>query len=172
MPAGAILYVGDDICHRVAVMESAGITVLRTECSVSGVRSSFASGRIFSAVTFHNDLVPPRESVVTTARELSRTPLILFKNPGIDCEDWLFDLIISVPTPPEVWSKSLQQAIKDARSVQEYSRQLRQECADARNVSRNLQEMAIRNRLNPVDYDALFRSNADRPAADPDDVDS
>jgi len=125
MAAGPILYVGDDICHRIPVMEMSGIVVVRSECSVGGVRASFEKNGHFSAVTFHNDVFPPDEMVVATARELSRAPLILFKSPAVDCEDWLFDLVISVPTPPDLWSRSLEQAIADALKVHERSRQLR-----------------------------------------------
>lgn len=169
MAASAVLYVGDDICHRIPVMERAGIVVLHADCSVVGVRSWFAKAGDFSAVAFHNDLFSPQGTVVTTARELSRAPLILFKNPAIDCDDSLFDLVISVPAPPDAWSKSLKQAIEEAHQVQEYSRQLRQQSAAARDVSRSLRALSMRNGISPIDYDALFRAEADGPAEDPDD---
>lgn len=161
MAAAPILYVGDDICHRIPVMQMSGIVVVRSECSVDGVRASFGRGNAFSAVTFHNDFFPPEGAVVTTARELSRGPLILFKNPAVDCEDWLFDLVISVPAPPDIWSRSLEQAIEEAHKVHERSRQLRQDCADAREFSRRLRERSSLSRVRPVDYDALFRGEAD-----------
>ena len=157
MAAGPILYVGDDICHRIPVMEMSGIVVVRSDCSVGGVRASLAKGGQFSAVTFHNDVFPPQEKVVTTAREHSRAALVLFKNAAVECEDWLFDLVIAVPAPPDVWSRWLGQAIADARKVHEHSRQLRQDCADGRDLSRSLSELLNQGLVSAADYDALFQ---------------
>lgn len=159
MAANPILYVGHDICSRVPAMESGGIVVLRSECSVRGIRSSFLKGDLFSAVTFHNDLFAPADKVVTTARELSRAPLILFKNPAVEYNDWLFDLVIEVP--PLEAGKSLREAVEEARKLQAYTRRLRQDSAAARDASRTLREIAKRNSVPPFDYDALFRVQSD-----------
>jgi hypothetical protein len=161
MVSATILHVGDDHCHRVPVMERNGLAVLCTECSVGGVRTSLAKSGIFSAVTFHNDLLPPAEAVVSTARELCRVPLILFMNPAVECDDGAFDVVIPVPSSPDVWAKSLREAIQQARELRDLSRQLRQDCAVLRDASRNLREASMRNRSSTlVDYNALFRGEA------------
>jgi hypothetical protein len=159
MAAATILYVGDDICHRIPVMESNGILVFRSECTVGGLRTSFAKGDLFSAITFHNDIAAPSDKVVSAARELCRAPLVLFRNYSIDCDDAAFDLVIPVPALPEVWSKTLAQAIRDSRKTHQYSRQLRADCVSVRERSRSLREIAARNQGSPVDYDALFRGD-------------
>lgn len=158
MAAAAVLHVGDDFCHRIPVLERNGVLVLRTECSVVGVRGSFAKGDLFSAVTFHNDVLPPLGAVVSTVRELSRAPLILFRNPTVDCDERPFDLVIDVDgTPPAVWSKTLREAIEESRKLREKSQQLCQDCAALGKVFQELRETISRNLVSPVDYDALFR---------------
>lgn len=162
MAAARILYVGDDICHRIPVMESHGVVVLRSAPSVAGVRSLLADGDALSGVAFQNDVCPPPSAVVSTARELSRAPLILLKNPMVECDERAFDIVIAVDgTAPAVWSKTLIQAVEEARRLREYSRQLRQDCAAARDLSKSFREMSMRNRIDPVDYEALFRTEAD-----------
>jgi len=156
MAAAAVLYVGDDVCHRIPVMESAGIVVLRAECSIAGVRRSLARAKLLSAVTFHNDLFPPARAVVSTAREFSRAPLILFRNPFVECDDRLFDLVLPVGSPA-VWSKSLAQTLEESRRICEASRQLRQDCEAARDWSQVLREVSKRNRICPIDEDTIFR---------------
>ena len=161
MAAAPILYVGDDSCHRIPVIERNGMVVLRSSCSVDGVRAFLANNGRFSAVTFHNDLVAPAGAIVSVARSLCRGPLVLFENSSVECDDRLFDVVIQVPTPPDVWTKILRESIKQAFEIREFSRQLRAECADLREVSRSLREMSARNRISPVDYDGLFRAEGD-----------
>jgi hypothetical protein len=169
MAAGAILYVGEDICHRIPVMERAGIVVLQSECSIDRVRQVLAKSNNFAAVTFHNDLVAPASEVVTTVRELSRAPLILFRNPLVDCDDWLFDLVISVPTPPEVWASSLGTAIREEHHLRERSQKLPQDCATLRDVARSLRGTSVRNHIGPINYDSFFLDGTDCTWKEPDD---
>lgn len=161
MPGATVLYVGDDICHRIPVMESNGILVFRSECSVGGLRTSLAKGDLFSAVTFHNDIVAPASKVVSIARELCHAPLVLFRNYSIDCDETAFDLVIPVPMPPEVWTKSIAAAIGEARKIHQYSRDPRADCESVREKSRSLRKASLRNRVSPVDYNALFRPERD-----------
>jgi hypothetical protein len=143
-------------------MERNGLFVLRTGSSVDEVRRSLTQVDWFSAITFHNDFFPPEDAAVATARELSPTPLILFQNPAVGCGDEPFDLVIPVPTPPEAWWGSFEQIIEESRRLCERSRQLQQECADQLGVSRALREASMRNRVNPIDYDVLFRGKPDK----------
>ena len=115
MAAATILHVGDDICHRIPVMEKNGLVVVRVECSVGGVRSSFVNGDIYSAVTFHNDTVPLQDDVIAAARELSHAPLVLFENTSTEHDEEFFDLVIPALTSPMVWSKTVRQAISESR---------------------------------------------------------
>lgn len=156
MAGGAILYVGDDVHRRVSVMKSAGITVLRSKCSIGGVRRSLTKGDVISAITFHNDIVPPEEEVVLTAREFSRAPLILFRNPLVDCDERLFDMVMPMASV-EVWAKSLQTAVKESRELHEYSRGLREDSAAVRYWSQTLRETSKRICKRPIDADVIFR---------------
>lgn len=160
MAAATILHVGEDICHRIRVMEKCGLSVVRSECSVEGVRGSFASGDIFSAITFTDDGVPIATELVSVTRELTRAPLVLFENTWAEFDEQLFDLVIPVPTPPAVWSKTLAEVIRDSRRLYRQSRRLRFECSTVRSESRSLQESSRRNRVSPIDYEALFRGEA------------
>jgi hypothetical protein len=99
--------------------------------------------------------------VVSAARELCRAPLILFRNLSIDCDERAFDLVITVPTAPDVWAKALSAAIRESRRIHEQSRRLRADCESVRDVSRNLREVSARNRVSPVDYDVMFRPPTD-----------
>jgi len=153
MPAGAILYVGDDISRRIPVLESTGAMVLRAQCSVAGVRKSCATGRLFSIITFHNDRFPPPLRVISTVRKLSPAPLILFRNPNVECDERLFDIIM--PVAPYVCPKPLEMSIKELRKTWELSQSLRQEFAALRERSRMLREASRRNCIRPViDYDS------------------
>lgn len=156
MAAGAILYVGDDACRRVPVMESAGIFVLRAECSVGGVRRSLIRGQEVSAVTFHNDRFAPGRKVIATTRKLSRAPLILFKNPLVECDERMFDIIMPVP-PPQLWPTSIEATLEQSRKVREFSLQLREESAAVRHWSQSLREASRRLQICPVDQDVIFR---------------
>lgn len=164
--AATILYVGDDFCHRIPVMEMRGIHVVRSECSVGEVRRSLAAGDGFSAVTFHNDLFAPAESVISAAREICSAPLVLFRNPSIDCNERVFDFVIPVPTPPEIWSNDLTEAIQESRRLQEYTQQLHKDCADAREWSEKLREMTAQNRARTFDYNAFFWAEGDETGND------
>lgn len=158
MAAATILHVGDDICHRIPVMERAGLSVVRSMCSVDAVQRELADGRLFSVITFHNDFDPPPDLVICATRTLSTAPLVLFENPTVSCGEGVFDFVIGGPTPPAVWLKSLRKAIDEARNLQQISQQLREECLDLRSTSERLRATAARNRENPID--TLWRDKA------------
>jgi hypothetical protein len=108
--------------------------------------------------------------VVSTVRELSRAPLILLKNPWVECDDRSFDFVIHLrDQSPEVWSRTLRQVVEAARKTQEFSRQLRQDGAAVRDVSQALREMSVRNRIERSDRDALYGGEAGGAAKRTDD---
>ena len=137
-----VLFVGEDLCHRIPVMESKGIRVARSACSVADVRAALVKGDWISVVTFHNDLFPPPEPVVLAAREISSAPLVLFRNPVVDCDEREFDVVIPVPVSPDIWSKTLTEAIEESHRLRERSERLRQDCVDLRGFSQRLLESA------------------------------
>ena len=162
MATATVLHVGDDLCHRIPVMELAGLTVLRTECSVAALEDLFAEGKTFSGIAFHNEIATPLPPLVSTARTFSNAPLVLFQNSLLECDEYLFDLVIPVHTPPTAWLKSLEEAIREGRNLRAESQQLREDCANVRSISRELQRTSSRNRESPIDCDALWGNNPEK----------
>ncbi|HEX5282579.1 MAG TPA: hypothetical protein VFW30_00535 [Bryocella sp.] len=117
--AATVLHVGDDICHRIPVMELSGIVVRRCDCSVDSLRALLKEEDSISAVAFNNDIASPADAVVSTARELCDAPLILFENGSVECDDERFDVVIEVPTAPSVWADTLRRTIEGSRGLRE-----------------------------------------------------
>jgi hypothetical protein len=145
--AAALLHVGEDTCHRIPVMEASGLFVMRAECSIGSIRGALKSGRQFSIVTFHNDVVPPPIEAVTEARSVTAAALVLFENPSVACNERDFDLVISAHTPPEIWLQSLRMTIQNSRRICDKSRQLRVECEEVCATARELRAAANRRNL-------------------------
>lgn len=157
MAAATILHVGDDLCHRIRVMEHAGLRIVRTGESVSGLEEAFAVHKSFSGIAFTNQIHPLPSQIVSTARTLSQAPLVLFEHPFVSFDERLFDLVIPAHTPPNAWLQSLRDTIEASRKICEGSRRLRQDCADIRAYSRRLRDSAARNRGLFIDADAPWR---------------
>jgi hypothetical protein len=137
MAAASILHVGEDPYNRILVMESAGLMVRRSACTVENVQEALQGSGI-SAVAFSPQERTPILPVVDVARSLTRAPLVLFSDPRVTLEEKYFDLVITPPTSPPKWLKSLTAAMKDARHVRSLSQQLRHDSARARDATREL----------------------------------
>jgi hypothetical protein len=161
MATSRILHVGDDTCHRIPVMERAGLVVCRTLCSIDGVRSALASDENFSAMTFHVDVAPIPDGVLTVAKSLL-SPLVLFESPGIDYDPQSFDLIIPTQTPPLTWLQCLQAVIRNSQELRTSSRQLRNDSAAVRSDFRQICAAMRRHLVNPIDVDNIWRGDTDR----------
>jgi hypothetical protein len=167
MATATILYVGDDICHRIAVMERSGFTVLRSERSTSGVREAFAAVKAFSAITFHNVLDPPMLDVVSTTRALSAAPVVLFEDPFTKCDEHVLDLVVPAHTAPSAWLKSLQELIEQSRKLREISMQIREDSAATRAKTRSLRAMSARNRISPIASGSAWHGESGESPEDP-----
>jgi hypothetical protein len=106
--AGHILHIGTDMCHRLAVFESAGYTV--TGCaSIASLCNALQDGQLPDAVVMtETDAVSPRETVRWT-RAHAPVPLVLFRETqrnlagdGFQFDDG-FDLVVPVLHPPAAW---------------------------------------------------------------------
>jgi hypothetical protein len=146
-----VLHVGEGHFHRVDLMQRAGWTVKCVDCSRTAVQNAFTSTSAFSAITFHNDVAPPRQDVVLTARTLSAGPFILFQGSSIACDLRPFDLVIGMDIPPRVWLKSLAETIEASRQLVVASQRLRAECAGERMRFEQLRALSDRNRAARVD---------------------
>jgi hypothetical protein len=158
MAAASILHVGDDLSYRIPVMETAGLTVVRSECAVPAVEHRLAQPAAFSAITFHCDAVPPDSMVVSATRGLSAAPLVLFQNPLIEGDAACFDLVIEAHTPPSTWVRSLKVAIENAHSLRRIAQALRLESRNTRSRAQSLQAAAARLREHPLDGSPSSRS--------------
>jgi len=116
----SVLFVGEDLCRRIPLMENGGITVHQSERSAAAVAAALNENCGFAAITFEHDTFPLPQGIVPTARRHSAAPFVLFDNPNIICygrdhtEDD-FDLIIPALTPPFAWLKTLQAVIKESQ---------------------------------------------------------
>jgi hypothetical protein len=171
MAAGTILYVGNDICHRIDVMERSGFDVLHCDCAIGGFRDAFAEARLISAITFGNAFHSPLLEAASTARTLSAAPLVLFEDPAIKCHEHAFDLVIPAHTPPADWLRSLEELIEESRKLQELSRQMCEDCAATRASTRALRALSARNRISPIAGQDLWRGknrdDSENPASGP-----
>jgi hypothetical protein len=148
MAAASILHVGKDPYNRILVMESAGLVVRQSVCTVENVQKAL-QGNGISAVAFSPQERTPILPVVEVARSLTRAPLVLFSDPRVTLEENYFDLVITPPTSPPKWLKSLSTAIKDARNVRAFSQQLRRYSARARGATRWLRAELEKTRNEP-----------------------
>lgn len=127
------------------------------ECSVKALQTVFAAGQAFSGIAFHSEPTRHFGTVVETAHHLSTAPLILFRSSLTDCDERLFDLIVPVQTPPDIWLKSLLETIGKSRRLREASERLRQECMDLRAESDKLKRISARHCESSIDHNAFWR---------------
>lgn len=161
MATTTILHVGDDLCQRIPVMQTAGFIVFQSECSIPAIHQAFEREDSFSAVIFHSDISAPPEPALRETRALSPAPFVLFQNPTVVCDNEPFDLIIPALTPPDIWLEKLREIVQAARELCERSQQLRLDCAALRSQSQAIRATSIRNRVSPIDPDALWRGDSD-----------
>lgn len=161
MATARILHVGDDTCHRIPVMERAGLEVCRTICSVDGVRGALAGNENFSALAFHVDVDPIPNGVLTVAR-LWRSPLVLFESPGVEYDPQSFDLIIPTQTPPLTWLQCLQAVVRSSQELRTSSRKLRDDSAAVRSDFRAICATIHRHMVSPIDVDSIWRGDRDK----------
>lgn len=161
MATSTVLHVGDDLCQRIPVMQTAGFIVFQSECAIPAIHHAFGRGGGFSAVIFHSDISAPPAPAIRETRALSPAPFVLFQNPTVICDDSEFDLIIPALTPLDIWLEKLREIIQAARELCERSQQLRFDCAAVRSESQAILAKSLRNRVSPIDPEALWRGESD-----------
>ena len=110
MTAGHILFVGEDICARVEVLEHSGYRVSGCACEVNALRDALRQG-VFSAVVFQCTPEPPSRLLLSTCRGLTRAPLLLFadRNSPFIARD--YDAVIPNLCNPREWLADLETTI-------------------------------------------------------------
>jgi|SRR5215831_4184858 len=157
----SVLYIGEDLCRRIPVMQQRGLSVVLSERSALAVAAALSENLGFDAIAFEHDTFPLPPGIVSTARRHSAAPLVLFENPnivryGVDHDRDAFDLIIPALTPPVVWCKALHAVIGESQQICDVSRRLCREAAEARLKLQALRR-SIRESLHPIDLNALWR---------------
>jgi hypothetical protein len=160
MAALSVLHIGDDLCRRIPVMETAGFVVYQSEVKIPAIHIAFEREEGYSAVVFHNDIAAVPEDVVNEARLLSEAPFVLFQNPTVPSNEVEFDLVIPSLTTPDVWLLKLRELIQASRQILEDSIHLRQDCAATRSKSQQLRLASARKRVPPIDPDAIWRGSS------------
>ena len=164
MATTTILHIGEDLCQRSPVMETVGLVVVQTEIDIPAIRRAFDDGHTFSSVVFQSDISSPPQPTVRETRRLTEAPFVLFQNPAVICDEDEFNLVVPPLTPPAVWLQKLVQLIEDSRRLCRESAQLRRDCAAIRSSSEVLRANSARNRVLPVDPEALWNGE---PGAKP-----
>lgn len=160
MATATILHIGEDLCQRIPVMETAGFVVLQSEISVPAIRGAFEVGDDFCAVVFHSDISAPPQPTVRQIRRFSEAPFVLFENPAVSCDQSDFNLVIPPLTPPSIWLQKLTELIQSSRELCESSALLRQDCRAIRSKSELLPSLSARNRICPIDPEALWNGES------------
>lgn len=160
MAAATILHVGEDICQRIPVMETAGFVVRQSEIAVPAIHRVFENGDGISAVIFHSDISAPPEPTVRETRSLTDAPLVLFENPAVNCDESEFNLVIPPLTPPAIWLKKLSEVVEASRELRKGSAHLQQDCREVRSRSAELRAESAHNRICPIDSEALWNGES------------
>lgn len=110
MISGHILFVGEDICARIEVLEHTGYRVSNCACDTEAVRGALA-GKRFDAVVFQCTPEPPSQLLLETCRALSNVPFVLFadRNSPFVARD--FDAVVPNLCNPREWLSDLEGVI-------------------------------------------------------------
>lgn len=105
MVCGNILFVGDDPCARVDVLEHVGYKVARCACDAEALGE--ALGHPVDAVLFQCTPEPPPASVLSTCRALTKAPVLLFADHNACFNPRDFDVIVPNLCNPRDWLSEL-----------------------------------------------------------------
>ena len=160
MAACTILHIGDDLCRRIPVMETAGFVVYQSEVKIPAIHTAFEREEDYSAVVFHNDIAAIPEDAVQETRSLSEAPFVLFQNPTVPGNEEEFDLVIPPLTSPDVWLLNLRELIQASRQMRQDTIQLRKDAAAVRSKSQELRLASARKCVPPIDPEAIWRGSS------------
>ena len=152
--AAHVIHFGEDSCHRLQVLNSAGYSVQNCVTLVQ-LGSTLSTHDDIEAVFFTEMHALSAERAVSLVRSSSSSPLILFRESEANLEEKKFDLVIQALTPPNVWLQYTHDLIEQSKmlrsessSLIEESRVLRGVSAEVRRKSREEQERSRRQRSN------------------------
>lgn len=121
--AARILHFGQDTCHRLFVLRSAGYGV--AQCgSVFQLRKALLSDGETDAVLMANSPEDVSLDAIAVARSYSTARLILFRDVIADTQEEDFDLVIPPLTPPIQWLNDIAILIERSRALRVSSAEL------------------------------------------------
>lgn len=140
--AARVIHFGQDECHRLMVLRSAGYSV--EDCaSLMQLRAWLATGVTADALVMSDAGGNEPEEAIALARACGALPVILFRTTNLTFEESGVDLIVPCLTPPEIWLNEVESVITKCRTLRstseilfEKSAELRSESADAIERSR------------------------------------
>jgi hypothetical protein len=115
MPA-RVLHIGQDDCHRLMVLESAGYSVEDCE-DLAQLRGQLADGAPAAALLVSEDGRVLLQDIVAVARAHASVPVILFANSNRSHDDPGVDVVVDCLTPPEVWLNDVEGLIEKTRAT-------------------------------------------------------
>lgn len=156
--AARVLHFGDDDCHRVTILESAGYAV--EQCtSLRQFTANLQAGSERDAIFItERDGVSPAEAAAA-ARSHSPAPLVLFRTSNRRAPEKQFDLVVDSLEPPERW-------LKDVSALIEKSRKLRARSATLIQETRELREKSAAVRMQSRQERARSRGESSRKPQD------
>jgi hypothetical protein len=129
--AARVIHYGNDECHRLTVLRSAGYAV-DSYNSLPQLREALTTNGKPEAVFITEDDRDSPLLVVTIAKSCSSAPLVLFRRSNAIFEEEHFDLVIDSLTPPTQWLNELQELIVHGQTLRARSRELAKESAQLR----------------------------------------
>jgi hypothetical protein len=111
-----VIHFGQDDCHRLMVLRSAGYLV--KDClSLNQLRAALETADVPDAVLMGDCDGAIASEVTAIARDHSARVMVLFRNDNLALEGSGFDLIVPCLTPPEVWLEQLDVLIEKRRAA-------------------------------------------------------
>ena len=114
--AARVIHFGQDDCHRLMVLRSAGYSV--DDCgSLMQLRARLATGASAEALLMSDAGGVEPDEAIALARTRSSLPVILFRSTNLAYEETGVDLIVPCLTPPEIWLDEVEALIAKSRIV-------------------------------------------------------
>jgi hypothetical protein len=111
-----VIHFGPDDCHRLMVLRSAGYEVEDCDSPLQ-LSALLSSGASAEAVIMSDGEGVSHEEALAVARTHSNLPLILFRSTNRAYEEFEFDLVVQVLTPPEAWLNDVDALIERTRAT-------------------------------------------------------
>src|SRR5580704_7582 len=132
--AARVIHFGQDDCHRLMVLRSAGYSV--DDCgSLMQLSGRLATGASADALLMSDAGGVEPDEAIALARTRSSMPVILFRSTNLAYEESGVDLIVPCLTPPEIWLNEVEALIEKSRILRAKSESPREESAQLRNES-------------------------------------